>query len=485
MRTLLVTTLFCLVSPFLTAKTSFEELTISQLQQGVENGEFSYLAVTEFYLTQIEKLNPTLNAVITINPHAKAEAAAKDLAFKQGKQHGVLFGVPVLLKDNIDTTFLPTTAGALALANNIPSSNADIVNNLLAEGAIILGKANLSEWANFKSMKSSSGFSALGGQTRNPYNLSYTPCGSSSGSAVAVAANMSLVSIGTETDGSIHCPAAMNSVVGFKPTITNVSQRGIIPIAHSQDTAGPMARTVADAKKVYFAMAGSRAAPANKALNQVRIGVIPELYGFNKARQAEFDAIKSALKKTGVVLVDKLSFNHIEQVYNAEFDILLYEFKQDLNRYLQTTGDTVAVKSLAELTAFNQANGDEQQDLLLSSLSGPAKERYLSAKAQIENLAKRQLRELFAKHQLDAIIAPTVGAAWKIDPEYGDKFSGSTTTLAAVTGFPSITLPMGSKAGMPYAISLIGYEGTDAEVLSLAEGIESILGKRIIPTLAL
>lgn len=478
--------IFCLVlsllSPFANATKSFDELTIAQLQHGVATGQFSYADVTAFYLAKIEQFNPSLNAVIAVNPNAYQDALAKDAAYKTATK-GLLYGVPVLLKDNIDTHFMATTAGALALANNIPSANAEIVDNLIAQGAIILGKANLSEWANFKSMKSTSGFSAVGGQTRNPFNRDYSPCGSSSGSAVALTANMSLVSIGTETDGSIHCPAAMASVVGFKPTLSHVSQKGIIPIAHSQDTAGPMARTVADAALVYYAMAGQTPKTHNKALKQARIGLFSSLYDFNRKSKTLFEAKLAALNKAGVTVIDDLSFANLDEVYNAEFDILLYEFNQDVTAYLQSTPSAVSVKSLAQLVEYNSALGDNKQDLLQSSLAGPTKERYLSAKKTIDTVAKQQLSALFDKHKLDVIIAPTVGATWKIDPEYGDKFSGSSTTFAAVSGYPSIAIPIGLSHGMPYSISIIGRYGDDAALLNLAAQIESLIGERAIPKL--
>ena len=293
----LVTPILLLTSTFtLASENQFEELTINKLHQEVASGKLSFADVTQYYLDNIKALNPSLNAVISVNPNALQQALQKDKTYKKDQQQGLLYGVPVLLKDNIDTDFLPTTAGAIALKNNQPKANAPIVEKLLSEGAIILGKANLSELANFKSSPSVSGYSSVGGQTRNPYDEKVTPCGSSSGSASAVSSNLALVSLGTETDGSIHCPSAMNGVVGFKPTIHHISQQGIIPIAHSQDTAGPITRTVNDAKLTYMAITGVPVQEQSVTLKNKRIGVIPMMNHFNARFGAEFKATLSKLQ---------------------------------------------------------------------------------------------------------------------------------------------------------------------------------------------
>ncbi|TMO58272.1 amidase family protein [Pseudoalteromonas phenolica] len=463
----------------------FSELTINQLHQGVKAGQFTFAEVTQYYLSNIQKHNPQLNAVITVNPDAYQQALNKDKRYKESGKQGILFGVPVLIKDNIDTKLMATTAGALALQNHYPSKNAPIVEKLLSEGAIILGKANLSEWANFKSSPSSSGYSHVGGQVKNPYDLTMTPCGSSSGSAVAVSSNLALVSIGTETDGSIHCPSALNGVVGFKPSIHHISQAGIIPIAHSQDTAGPITRTVTDAQLTYLAISeyAHKESPSTHSLQGKRIGVIPGINQFNQTYKAEFEDALKRLGSAGVTIVNDIQFNNMDKIFPAEFDVLLFEFNHGVTAYLANTGDGVSVKSLHELIEYNKKLNDQQQGLLLASLQANDEAKYKQAVAAINKYAKQQLKEIFKQHKLDAIIAPSVGSAWKIDPINGDKFTGSSSTLAAVTGSPSITIPMGLKDGMPYAVSIIGDLDQDMKVLEIANLLEQLTQGRVAPKL--
>lgn len=482
-RKILTLVLLCLSISALAQQKTFEELTINQLHQGVASGAFNFAEVTQYYLNNIEALNPQLNAVISINPNAYQQALKKDEEYKRNKQLGGLYGVPVILKDNIDTNFLPTTAGSTALKKHVPKNNALIVEKLLSAGAIILGKANLSELANFKSTTSVSGYSAIGGQTKNPYNLNMTPCGSSSGSAVAVASNLALVSIGTETDGSIHCPSAMNGVVGFKPSIHHISQQGIIPIAHSQDTAGPIARTVADAKLTYTAITHVPLQEQLVSVKNKRIGVISSLNSFNKDHQSEFLNTVTQLQNAGATIVDNIKLEHFDKVFPAEFDILLYEFNRGITSYLSKTDNNVEVKSLRGLTEFNKSSGDTKQELLLLALAATDQDKYKHALNTIDKYAKQQLHDLFQRHQLDAILAPTTGSAWPIDPINGDKFTGSSSTLAAITGSPSITIPMGVKANLPYAISVIGNLNDDAQVLAIAQAIEHLTKGRVPPKL--
>lgn len=460
----------------------FDELTINQLHEGVAKGEFTFKEVTQYYLNNIKKQNPKLNAVISINPNALKEAAIKDSEYTKD-QKGILYGVPVLLKDNIDTNFLPTTAGSIALKNHVPKNNSPIVEKLLSEGAIILGKANLSELANFKSPTSVSGYSAIGGQTKNPYDLNITPCGSSSGSAVAVSSNLTLISLGTETDGSIHCPSAMNGVVGFKPSIHHISQQGIVPIAHSQDTAGPIARTVEDVQLTYNAISKVPFSKLKPDLKNKRIGVIPLLNRFNERHQNEFNQTLLELKNAGAIIVDDIKLKHLDKVFPAEFDVLLYEFNQGMTAYLSSTGNNVSVKSLQALTEFNKALGDNKQALLLSAVQATDKEKYQNALNIIDKYARQQLDDLFKLHHLDAIIAPTTGPAWPIDPIRGDKFSGSSSTLAAVTGSPSITIPIGVRNNLPFAVSIIGNLDSDAKVLAISQAIEQLTKGRVPPKL--
>jgi len=481
-KKLLIPVFLCLSVSSVAQQKTFEELTISQLHQGVASGAFNFAEVTQYYLNNIEALNPQLNAVISINPDAYQQARKKDEEYNRNKKLGGLYGVPVILKDNIDTKFLPTTAGSTALKNHVPKNNAVIVEKLLSAGAIILGKANLSELANFKSTLSVSGYSAIGGQTKNPYNLNITPCGSSSGSAVAVASNLALVSIGTETDGSIHCPSAMNGVVGFKPSIHHISQQGVIPISHSQDTAGPIARTVADAKLTYSAISHVPLLEQVASVKNKRVGIIPSINRFNKDHKSEFSNTLTLLQNAGATIVDNIELEHFEKVFPAEFDILFYEFNLGITSYLSKT-DTNVVKSLKGLTEFNKSSGDTKQELLLLALAATDKDKYKNAVNTIDKYAKQQLHDLFKRYQLDAILAPTTGSAWPIDPIKGDKFTGSSSTLAAITGSPSITIPMGLKANLPYAISVIGNVNDDAQVLAIAQAIEHLTKGRVPPKL--
>jgi Asp-tRNA(Asn)/Glu-tRNA(Gln) amidotransferase A subunit family amidase len=478
----LLTPMLLLTSTFTLASVNqFDELTINQLHQGVASGKMSFADVTQYYLDNIKALNPNLNAVISLNPNALQQAVQKDKTYKKDEQQGLLYGVPVLLKDNIDTDFLPTTAGAIALKDNRPKANAPIVEKLLSEGAIILGKANLSELANFKSSPSVSGYSSVGGQTRNPYDDKVTPCGSSSGSAAAVSSNLALVSLGTETDGSIHCPSAMNGVVGYKPSIHHIAQQGIIPIAHSQDTAGPITRTVNDAKLTYMAITDVPIQKQNVTLKNKRIGVIPKMNHFNVGFDAEFKATLSKLKNAGAIVVDNIELKDMEQVFPAEFDVLLYEFNQGMTAYLSKTGNNVKTKSLSALIEFNRSKGDNKQDLLLAAVDATDEKKYKRALDKIDKYAKQQLQAVFKFHRLDAIIAPTTGPAWLIDPIKGDKYSGSSSVLAAVTGSPSITIPMGLRNNLPYAVSIIGTLNDDANVLAIAQAIETLTEGRVPP----
>lgn len=472
---------FC--SPNSWSEPAFDELSISRLNQQIKNNIVTYQQVAQYYLNRIEHYNSRLNAVISVNPNAISQAKAADDAFKNGKLLGPLHGVPVLIKDNIDTSFLPTTGGSLALINNRPKQNADVVQQLLDAGAIILGKTNLSELANFKSTKSRSGYSGVGGQTANPYNLAMTPCGSSSGSAVSIAANLALVTLGTETDGSILCPSAFNGVVGFKPTLKHISQRGVIPIAHSQDTVGPIGRTVADVASVYQVLSKRYVkADAATSLAKKRIGVITMLNGFNQYGEAEFRWVLKTLKQQGAEVIENIPFEHIEQVYQSEFEILKYEFKQGMDDYLAKQTSEKQISNLTELAAYYKTQ-DDAHELLTLAIETTSKPRYELAKSTIDKHAKAQLKTIFEKYQLDAIIAPTTGAPWRIDPINGDRFSGSSTTLAAVSGFPSLTLPIGMKHGLPLAVSLFTLSGDDSELLYLAAEVEKLMPKRIPPTL--
>jgi len=449
---------------------------------------------TQEALARIEKLNPLLNAVIAVDPTALAQAQAQD---HTGQARGPLFGLPILVKDNIETKGpLPTTAGSLALKDNITNRDAPLIARLRAAGVVIVGKANLSEWANIRSSRSISGWSAVGGQTRNPHALNRNTCGSSSGSAAAVASGMVRAAIGTETDGSITCPAAVNGIVGFKPTVGLVSRTHIVPISHSQDTAGPMTQTVRDAALLLSAMAGSdradpatRAADAHKsdyaatlsvtALKGTRIGVLRFATGFGT--DAAFAQALETLRAQGAVLVDITDFADGAALGAAETTVLFTEFKADLNAYLATTPKAVKTKTLADVIAFNKAHSAKEMALFgqeifeqaqaTAGLDDPA---YRQARADAVRIAATQgIDRWMQAHQLDALISPTMPPAWLIDAVNGDQIAGSGAgNLAAVAGYPHLTVPMGQVRGLPVGLSFIGAQWADARILALGYAYE-------------
>lgn len=458
-------------------------------------------------VARVQDRNPQLNAVIALDPTATAQARALD---REGAQGRALFGMPILLKDNIETTGpLPTTAGSLALARNVTGRDAPIVTRLRRAGVVILGKTNLSEWANMRSSVSISGWSAVGGQTRNPYALDRTPCGSSSGSAVAVAAGMVDAAIGTETDGSITCPAAINGVVGFKPTLGLVSRSRIVPISHSQDTAGPIARDVTTAARLLTAMAGSDAADIatreadtrrtdyaaglrGDALKGARIGVLRFATGWSAPVDAVFEASLAVLRARGATLIDIAALDGREKIGAAEFKVLLTEFKLDLNAYLATTPATVKTRTLADLIAFNARHPRELalfgQDVLVQAeaTKGLDDPEYLAARALSLRLAGVEgIDALLAKFKVTALVAPTAPAAWMIDAVNGDQYNGGGAgSLAAVAGYPHLTVPMGAVKGLPVGLSFIGSKWSDARILSLGYAYEQASHARLTPAFA-
>ena len=458
-------------------------------------------------IARVKDRNPQLNAVIGLDPTATAQARALD---REGAMGRALFGMPILLKDNIETIGpLPTTAGSLALARNVTGRDAPIVARLRQAGVVILGKTNLSEWANMRASASISGWSAVGGQTRNPHALDRTPCGSSSGSAVAVAAGMVEAAIGTEMDGSITCPAAINGVVGFKPTLGLVSRTRIVPISHSQDTAGPIAKDVTTAARVLTAMAGSdpddpatREADARRmdyvaalksdALKGTRIGVLRFATGWSAPVDAVFKASLGVLRARGATLVDIAALDGRDKIGDAEFKVLLTEFKVDLNAYLATTPATVKTRTLADLIAFNSAHPRELalfgQDLLAQAeaTKGLGDPEYLTARALSLRLAGADgIDALLAKFKVTALVAPTAPAAWMIDAVNGDQYNGGGAgSLAAVAGYPHLTVPMGAVKGLPVGLSFIGGKWSDAQVLSLGYAYEQASHAGLEPALA-
>jgi amidase len=450
-------------------------------------GNVTALQVTQAFLRRIAALDdagPTLSAVIEINP--AAEQIARQLDEQRGRGTlGPLHGVPVLLKANIDTAdAMATSAGSLALAEHRAATDAAIVARLRAAGAVILGKTNLSEWANFRSTRSTSGWSSLGGQTRNPYVLDRNPCGSSSGSAVAVAARLAPLAVGTETDGSIVCPAAANGVVGIKPAIGTVSQNGIVPIAASQDTAGPLARTVADAALLLAVLAGNADPHAwtrgGAEVEGLRIGVVRDYGGAGRdaAVEAAFAATLRSLETAGVTLVDPIETRFLREVADAERTILLAEFRDGINEYLGRVER--GPRTLEELIAFNDAHAAEvmplfgQELLIESQASGGRSAATYAAAMEVAAAARAALGELFATQELDALVAPTNGRAWRNDAEGGGRIGSSR--IAAVSGYASMTVPIAIAADLPLGIALIVRPGDEHIMLTIGAALEKSRG---------
>ena len=489
----------------------YDEHDIATLQEMMGRGDLTATGLVEYYLEKIEERDrngPALNSIIELNPDALEIADALDHERQESGARGPLHGIPVVLKANIDTgDKMATTAGSLALAGHRPPDDAFLVKTLRESGAIILGKANLSEWANFRSSQSSSGWSSIGGQTRHPYDLSRNPCGSSSGSAVAVAANLTVVAVGTETNGSVICPSSINGIVGIKPTIGLVSRDGIIPIAHSQDTAGPMARTVKDAALLLNAMsandpgdAASAARPETlpdyaaglhaDALEGKRIGVLRTYFGVGKDARVEKilnDSIE-LLKAKGAEIVDPVEID-ISGQGDARYLVLLYEFKADLNAYLESSN--APRQSLEEIIDFNKANADAVmpifgQDILEESQAkGPLSEpEYLEALATIQRATRDGIDTALSEHNLDALIAPSNGPAWMTDHINGDvAYSIGSSTFAAVSGYANVTVPAGFISGLPVGVSFFGTAFSEKMLIDIAYAFEQSSMTRRPPTL--
>ena len=488
-----------------------EEITLAELRSGIESGRFTARAIAATYLERIERLDrkgPKLNSVIEVNSDALAIAEALDRKGKAGGPRGPLHGLPVLIKDNIAThDRMMTTAGSLALVGSAPGEDSFVARRLREAGAVILGKTNLSEWANFRSSHSTSGWSGRGGLTRNPYTLNRNPCGSSSGSGVAVAANLCAVAVGTETDGSVVCPSSVNGIVGIKPTLGLVSRAGIVPIAHSQDTAGPMARTVADAALLLGALAGvDPSDPATvdaqakgradytpfldpKGLSGKRLGVVRKLFGFHDALDRLMDDAIKEMKRQGAEIVDPVVIESIGKFDGAEMEVLLYEFKADLNKYLASLGPASPVKSLKEIIEFNELNREKEmpyfgQDLFVKAeAKGPLTEKaYLDALAKDQRLARTEgIDAAMDKLRLDALVAPTAGPAWITDLVDGDHDSGGSSSLAAVAGYPNINVPLGFVFGLPVGISFFGRAWSEPTLIQIAHGFEQATRHRQPP----
>ena len=503
------------IAPF-----ELEEATLDDLQKWMASGRMTSRSITQLYLNRIAALDrkgPALHHVIEVNPDALSIAAALDKERKAGRVRGPLHGIPILVKDNLDTADrMTTTAGSLALAGSIPLQDSTVAAKLRAAGAVLLGKTNLSEWANFRSTHSTSGWSGRGGQAKNPYVLDRNPCGSSSGSGGAVSANLCAVAIGTETDGSIVCPSSTNGIVGIKPTLGLVSRAGIIPIAHSQDTAGPMARTVRDAALLLNAIAGvdardsatsalsarqpvdyTRSLDAN-GLRGARIGVArTKFFGYSDVTDKVINDAIDVIKRQGAVIVDPANIETAGKFDDSEFDVLLYEFKADLNTYLASLGPKAPVKSLQEIIEFNDRHKDQempwfgQEIMIQAQAKGPLTEKkYLDELAQDLKMSRTDgIDATMDKNNLDAIVAPTGGPAWVTDLINGDHFSGASSTPAAVAGYPNINVPAGFSHELPIGISFFGRAWSEPTLIKIAYAFEQATKQRrapkFIPTLGI
>ncbi len=480
----------------------FEEATLGELQRRMESGSLTARALAEAYLARIERLDrggPHVNAVLETNPDALALADALDTERKAKGPRGPLHGIPVLLKDNIDTADrMRTSAGSLALADSIAPRDAFVAERLRAAGAVLLGKTNLSEWANFRSTRSTSGWSGRGGQTRNPYALDRNPCGSSSGTGAAVSANFAAVGVGTETDGSIVCPSTMCGLVGLKPTVGLVSRTGIIPISASQDTAGPMARTVTDAAILLGALAGpdARDAATLKAkgrglsvdrplldgatLKGARLGVARKLFNAGPHVDGLMAEALAALKAEGAVLVDPADVPNLGKYDDAELQVMLFEFKDGLEAYLKAKGPDAPYRTLADLVRFNEDNREREMPYFGQELFEQAVKKgrltspeYRNALALCRRLSRAEgLDAVLLKHRLDAVIAPTGGPAWVTDLVNGDHFTGGSSTPCAVAGYPAITVPAGFVFGLPVGLTFMGPAWSEGKLLRLAFAFE-------------
>jgi len=491
---------------------SFElnEITIDELQQKMKSGEYSSVAITKLYLDRINKIDKEgykLNSVIELNPDAVAIATAMDEERKNGKLRGPLHGIPVLIKDNIDTADkMQTTAGALVLEGNIAKRDAFIISKLREAGAVLLGKTNLSEWANFRSTSSCSGWSSRGGQTKCPYILDHNPCGSSSGSGVATAANLCVVSIGTETDGSITCPASINNLVGIKPTVGLLSRSGIIPISSTQDTAGPLARTVKDAAILLGALTGEDSSdPLTSqskgkveadytkfldvtALKGKNIGVDLKKKSVNQYMNRLLMEVIEVLKKAGANIIEIEYVSKIEGLGDHELLIMQYEFKEGVNNYLSNANYNI--KTLKAVIDFNIANEDkampyfkQEQLEACEKKGGLESKEYKDALTKGRDASRKILDDLIAEHKLDAIAGLTMGPACSIDTIYGDRWgSDFLTQPAAMSGYPHLSLPCGMIYNLPVGLSLFAGPYTEPLLIGMAYAYEQITKKRIAPT---
>jgi amidase len=489
----------------------WDEVTVGDLAEGMKSGRLTSRSMTEHYISRIksiDKAGPAVNSVIELNPDALTDAEALDREFKAQGPRGPLHGVPVLIKDNIDTAGgMQTTAGSLALLGSKPPRDAFLVGKLRAAGAVILGKTNLSEWANIRSTHSTSGWSGRGGLTKNPYALDRNTSGSSSGSAAAVSANLGLIAIGTETDGSIVSPSSINGLVGVKPTVGLISRAGVIPISHSQDTAGPMGRTVRDAAILLGALAGvdpEDSATQNggrpsfadytkfldpHGLRKARIGVVRGYFGFLPQVDAVIESALQVLKGNGAELVDPVEIESLRKFDDSEMTVLMFELKADLNAYLDRRGPSTPVHSLEDIIDFDSRHAAEEmpyfgQELFLrAEKTGPLTDKeYLDALEKNHRLTRREgIDAVMDRFHLDALVSPTDSPAWVTDLVNGDHFLGGSSQLAAVAGYPHVTVPAGFVFGLPVGISFFGRAWSEPVLLRVAYAFEQATRARRPP----
>lgn len=485
-----------------------EELTISQLQQGYRQGQYTIRQVVADYLARIaaiDKNGPGLNSIIIVNPDALEIAAALDQELKAGKPRGPMHGIPVIIKDNIDThDKMPTTAGSLALKNSIPLHDSYVVKKLREAGCVIIAKANLSEWANFRAATSSSGWSGVGGQTKNPYVLDRNPCGSSSGSGVAVSANLCMMAIGTETNGSIVCPSNNNGIVGLKPTVGLLSRSGIIPISFTQDTPGPMGRTVEDVAICLGVLTGIDSTDSKTlaaeghyhsdytkflhkdGLKGKRIGLLKDAMGFSVKVDTLIRQAAAALAQQGATVIELESPSG--KYEDPSYQVLLFEFKDGLNKYLLSLGDNAPIQSLADLIVFNKKDSMElrffdQKILEAAEAKGnlETKEYKEALASMLEATREQGIDKLVNDHKLDALLAPTGSPAWKTDLILGDHFVGGSSSLAAISGYPAITVPAGFVDDLPVGVSFFGRAWSEPQLLEIAFAFEQATKHRKPP----
>jgi amidase len=490
-------------------ETWIEELTIKELQNGYSEGKYKVSDVVKIYLDRIEQIDrkgPGLNSVIIINPDAMKIAEELDREHSSGREKGPLYGVPVILKDNIDThDKMPTTAGATALRNSYPKTDSFVAKKLREAGAVILAKSNLSEWANFRAEVSSSGWSGVGGQTKNPYVLDRNPCGSSSGSGVAVSANLCMIAIGTETNGSIVCPSNNNGIVGIKPTVGLISRSGIIPISFTQDTPGPMGRTVEDAAITLGALTGIDPNDSKTivsegkshmdytkylkkdALKGKRIGLLKKAMGFSDKVDTLFLEAVEILRKNGAEVID-IEFPKGENYGEASFEVMLYEYKDGINKYLSGLDESVPVKTMTELISYNKSDSVElkyfdQKLLILADQKGDLNSPEYKKALELMLKATREngIDMVMNKNKLDAIIAPTGAPAWKTDLLLGDHYIGGSSSLAAISGYPALTVPMGFISNLPVGITFFGRAWSEPLLIEIAYSYEQLTRHRKAP----